>query len=179
MTRVIAFDVATKTGCAFGVSGGIPKAWTVNLAKGGANHLRLARAIQMTAACIERFKPELVVVEPAIGGAKKGTLLIELAACVKGEAARRGCRIVEYYPTTARKHFVGRSKTTRDFPGKTRAAAKAAIKAEVLHKCRILGWDVEGLDAADACCLWDYACALESRSHQVTSIGGLFTAEAQ
>lgn len=172
--RVLAFDVATKTGVAFGVSGGIPKAWTVDLAKGGAEHLRLARAIEMTAATVERFKPDVVAVEAPVGGRDANALLIGLAACVKGEAARRGCRIVEYYPASARKHFVGQAKTARDFPGKTRAAAKTAIKSEVLQRCRVLGWDVEGLDAADACALWDYACSLESRAHQVTSLGGLF-----
>lgn len=172
--RVLAFDIASKTGCAFGVVGGAPKAWTVNLAKGGADEMRLARAIQMTAFCITRLQPDVVAVEAPVGGRDANALLIGLAACVKGEAARRGCKVVEYFPSTVRKHFMGKAKTSRDFPGKTKAAAKAAIKAEVLHRCRMLGWDVEGLDAADACALFDFACAMESRDHQVTSIGALF-----
>lgn len=176
--RLLAFDIATKTGCAFGIAGGAPKAWTVDLAKGGADHMRLARAIEMTAACVDRFRPDVVAVEAPVGGRDANALLIGLAACVKGEAARRGCKVVEYFPSTVRRHFVGKAKTSKDFPGKTKAAAKTAIKAEVLQRCRILGWDVEGLDAADACALWDFSCAMESRAHQVTSLGGLFARQA-
>jgi NAD(P)-dependent dehydrogenase (short-subunit alcohol dehydrogenase family) len=116
----------------------------------------------------------VVAVEAPVGGRDANALLIGLVACVKGEAARHGVRVVEYYPASVRKHFMGKALAARDFPGKSRAASKAAIKGAVMARCKALGWNVETGDAADAAALWDYACALESRSHQVTHLPGLF-----
>lgn len=172
--RCLAFDVATITGVAVGNAGEKPRAWAVDLGKGGPELARLAKALRMTAFYIREHKPDLVAVEAPIGGKDAGPLLIQLAGCVKAEAARLGCRVVEYYPATVRKHFLGKALTSRDFPSKSKAAAKAAIKAAVVARCRLLGWDVTGGDAGDAAALWDYACSLESRSHQMTSVPGLF-----
>lgn len=172
--KLLAFDVATKTGVAFGEAGGKPRAWAVDLGRGGAEELRLARAIKMTAAYCDKFKPDVVAVEAPVGGKDANALLIGLAACVKGEAARRGCRVVEYFPASVRKHFLGKALTARDFPGRSKAAAKGAIKGAVIARCQLLGWEIEQGDAADAAALWDFACAKESRAHQMTSIGGVF-----
>ena len=170
----LAFDVASVTGVAVGDAGGKPRAWAVQLGRGGSEVDRLAKAIRMTSAYVEKFKPDLVAVEAPVGGRDANAFLIGLVACVKGEAARHGVRVVEYYPASIRKHFLGKALTARDFPGKSHAASKAAIKGAVMARCRLLGWDVETHDAADAAALFDYAMALESRSHQVTSLPGLF-----
>ena len=170
----LAFDVASVTGVAVGDTGGKPRAWAVQLGRGGSEVDRLAKAIRMTAAYVEKFRPDLVAVEAPVGGRDANALLIGLVACVKGEAARQGVRVVEYYPASIRKHFMGKALAARDFPGKSKAASKAAIKGAVMARCRLLGWDVETGDAADAAALWDYALALESRSHQVSSLPGLF-----
>ena len=173
MTRLLAFDVASITGVAFGVAGEKPRAWAVKLGK-GEDAERFAHAIRMTSAYVERFKPDVVAVEAPVGGRDANALLIGLRSCVKGEAARHGCKVVEYFPATIRKHFLGKALTSRDFPGKSKAMAKKAIKGAVIQRCHLLGWDVEGGDAGDAAALWDFACAMESRSHQMTSVGGLF-----
>jgi Holliday junction resolvasome RuvABC endonuclease subunit len=174
VTVVLAFDVASTTGVAVGEAGGKPRAWAVNLGRGGEEPPRLAKAIRMTAAYCEKFKPDVVAVEAPVGGKDANALLVMLAGCVMGEAARHGCKVVVYFPATVRKHFLGKALTSRDFPGKSKAAAKGAIKGAVIARCKMLGWEIEGGDAADAASLWDFACAMQSRAHQVATVGGLF-----
>ncbi len=169
--KILAFDIASTTGVAFGAAGDKPKAWAVTL---GAGDERYAKAIRMCGAYVDRFAPDLVVIEAPVGGRDANALLIGLACCVKGEAIRRGLRVEEYFPATVRKHFMGKALTARDFPGKNHGAAKKAIKGAVMARCIALGWEVQSHDAADAAALWDYACSLHSRAHQMTSVGGLF-----
>ena len=87
---VLAFDVATTTGIAVGEAGGKPRAWAVSLGRGGDEPPRLAKALRMACAYIEKFKPDVVAVEAPVGGKDANALLIGLAACVQGEAARHG-----------------------------------------------------------------------------------------
>lgn len=171
--KVIAFDIASTTGVAFGEAGQKPRAWAVKL---GSGDERFAKALRMCAAYIQRLQPDLVVIEAPVGGREASALLIGLVACVKGEAIRLlgPGTTREYFPSTVRKHFMGKALTARDFPGKNHAAAKKAIKGAVIARCIALGWEVEGPDAADAAALWDYACSVESRAHQMTSLAGMF-----
>jgi Holliday junction resolvasome RuvABC endonuclease subunit len=171
--KVLAFDIASRTGVCFGEAGQKPRAWAVSLGEGDD---RYAKAIRMCGAYVDRFQPDLVVIEAPVGGRDASALLIGLIACVKGEAMRRGVQTVEYFPSTVRKHFMGKALTAKDFPGKTHGAAKKAIKGAVMARCIALGWEVRDGDAADAAALWDYACAVHSRAHQMTSVGGLFHA---
>ena len=71
---------------------------------------------------------------------------------------------------------LGKALTGRDFPALNRAAAKKAIKGAVIARCNLLGWAVDGADAADAAALWDFATSMESRAHQMTSLPGMFEA---
>lgn len=118
----------------------------------------------MTSLYIEKFQPDLVAVESFVGGPKANTNLAGLVACVLGEANRCKVDTVTYYPATIRKYFLG---------GVSRSD-KTPIKSRVFARCKMLGWDVRDLDAADAAALWDYTCSVHSRSHQITTVGGLF-----
>lgn len=171
--KVLAFDIASKTGVCVGEAGQKPKAWSVALGEGDG---RYAKAIRMCAAYVDQFQPDVVAIEAPVGGRDASALLIGLIACVKGEAIRRGVRVVEYFPSTVRKHFMGKALTARDFPGKSHAASKKAIKGAVMARCIALGWEVRDGDAADAAALWSYSCATHSRSHQLVDIGPLFDA---
>jgi len=168
--RVLAFDTATKTGVCVGDAGSTPRAWSVNLGlvRRADDTIdwapRFSKTLRMTAFYIKEYKPDLVAVEAFVGGPKANTDLAGLVACVLGEAVRCGCRTVTYYPATIRKHFLG---------GVSRAN-KTPIKTQVFQRCKMLGWDVKDTDASDAAALWDYTCAMESRSHQITSLPGLF-----
>jgi hypothetical protein len=173
--KVLAFDLATKTGIAFGRVGGKPSTASVYLGKNDAE--RWAKAISYCASMIESVSPDLVIVESAVGGAKASAFLIGLVACVTGEATRRGVPVKSYFPATVRKHFLGKALTARDFPSKSTTAARAAVKAAVVNKCRQLGWDVQDDNAADAAALWDFACSQVSLDHQMKTMTGLFTAE--
>ena len=159
--NVLAFDTATKTGVCFGCAGETPRAWSVDLGK-AEWPIRFSKTLIMTAHYIEKFRPDLVAVEQFVGGPKANSNLVGLVACVQGEATRLGVRVVSYYPASVRKHFLGGIR------------AGGEIKGQVFAKCRLLGWDVKDTDAADAAALWDYTCALESRAHQLASVGGLF-----
>ena len=174
--KVLAFDIASKSGVCFGRAGETPRAWSVAFGK-GSDEDRFSKAIRMTAAYIAKFQPDLVAVEEPVGGREANALLIGLCACVKGEAARHGVRVVGYYPASVRKHFVGKALTARDFPALNRVAAKKAIKGAVIARCKLLGWQIDDPDAADAAALWDFSCAMESRAHQMTTVGGLFAGQ--
>lgn len=159
--KVLAFDTATKTGCAFGVAGETPRGWSVDLGKVEWPE-RFARTLRMTARYIREFQPDLVVVEHFVGGPKMNHELVGLWAAVLGEARRHHVRTESYYPATVRKHFLGGIR------------AGTPIKSQVFARCKMLGWSVGDTDAADALALWDYSCSVQSRAHQMTTIGGMF-----
>lgn len=167
--KVLAFDAASRTGVAVGSAGNSPRAFSVDLSvqrePGKAPwERRFSRLMRLTQKMIAEHKPDLVVVEEVVqGGRKAQWQLLGLVACIQGQADLMGVPVKAYWPASIRSHFLGRGKKT-----------KTPIKAQVFAKCQMLGWDVPDLDAADAMALWDYAMALESRAHQMSSVGGLF-----
>mgnify|MGYP000010467430 CR=1 FL=1 len=169
---VVALDIATQTGIAAGSPGGKPKAWSVDLGKGRGEDARFSKALVLTHELIERHRPDLIAVEAAIGGKYASAFLIGVVACVRGVAANRGVPVRSYTSGSVRKHFLGRALAKRDFPALKPAAATKAIKGEVIARCRLLGWEVADDNAADACALWDFACA--TAGFQTAPSGGLF-----
>lgn len=159
--RCLAFDTATKTGVCIGDAGSKPRAWSVDLGKVPWPE-RYSKTLRMTAFYIAEFKPDLVAVEQFVGGPKANSDLVGLVCCVLGEATRLGVRTVSYYPASIRSHFLGGIR------------GKTPIKQQVYARCKMLGWDPRNTDCSDSLALWDYACALESRSHQISSLPGLF-----
>lgn len=158
---ILAFDTATKTGCAIGEVGGQPRSWSIDLGKVPWPE-RYAKTLRMTASYIEKFQPDLIAVEAFVGGPKANADLIGLVSCVLGEATRRGVRTVSYYPASIRAHFLGGIR------------GKGPIKSQVFAKCQTLGWEPKDTDCSDSLALWDFAASCESRAHQMTTVGGLF-----
>lgn len=173
MANVMSFDIATHVGVAYGAVGGSPKSTTFDLGQGRSQEARFAKAIQVTERLVSKFDPDYVVYEAPIGGKHANFLLIGLAACVVGQVVRMNRPIKKLNILTVRKHFLGRHVTVRDFPHLKKPAAKAAIKGLVIDRCRLLKWEVKTDDAADACALWDYACATEFNA-QAAPLGSLF-----
>lgn len=171
--RVLALDIATKTGICVGDAGAVPKAWSVDLGQGRSQDARFSEILKLMHGLMEAHKPDLIVAEAPIGGKNASAFLIGLVACVRGMAANRGIKCETVAPSTVRKHFLGKAKTSKDFPGLSQAKAKLAIKQEVLDRCRLLKWDVPDLDSADAASAWDWACAVYGRA-QSAPVGGLF-----
>lgn len=159
--KILALDTATNTGVAVGEVGGQPRSWSVNLGSGPWPE-RYSNMLRLVAAYVERFQPDLVAVEAFVGGPKANANLIGLVACVEGEAFRLGVPTVSYYPATIRSHFLGRGR------------GKGPIKAQVFARCKMLGWDCKNTDESDALALFDFAASMQSRAHQVATVGGLF-----
>lgn len=172
--KIIALDVASVTGICVGDSGADPRAWSVDLGKGRSEDARFSQALRMTQGLIEHHSPDLIAIEAAIGGKNASAFLIGLVANVRGCAFNWGVKTVQVYPATVRKRFLGKAKTSRDFPHLKQAAAKIEIKKEVAAQCRAIGWDVPDLDSADAAATWDWACAQFVPNYQSAPIGGLF-----
>tara|TARA_R110002033_G_scaffold29914_4_gene66653 strand:- start:7401 stop:7931 length:531 start_codon:yes stop_codon:yes gene_type:complete len=171
---ILALDVATQCGIAVGSSRGDPKAWSVDLGLGRSEDFRLSEVLKLTHGLIETHKPDLIVVEAFIGGKHASAYLIGLVACVRGCAANRSVKCEMVFPATVRKHFLGKAKTSKDFPGLKPAKAKLAIKQEVKARCELMGWKIPDLDAADAAAVWDWACSSYARQYQAKPSGGLF-----
>lgn len=187
--KVLALDVATNTGVAVGESGGTPKAWSVSLNEGLPLKLpgespqerkyrlengRFSNVLRLTHGLIATHKPDFIAIEAAVGGAKASFYLVMLVGNVRGCAANHGVNSQTFNIGSVRKHFLGKAYTTRDFPELKPAKAKQRIKGLVMDRCRILGWEVEDDDSADACATWDYACATKVPSYQAPPKGGLF-----
>jgi len=169
---ILALDIATLTGVAVGEPGSAPVSWTEDLGKRTSEEARFSKALWLTDKLIKAHTPDLIAVEAAIGGREASAYLIGLVACVRGCAFNRSVPVKVYHRASILKHFVGKALTSRDFPGLGKARAKAAIKETVVSRCRLLGWEVEDDNAADACALWDYANAVQGL--QVAPGGGLF-----
>jgi Holliday junction resolvasome RuvABC endonuclease subunit len=165
--KLLAFDLATNTGVAFGPAGSVPTCQTVRLGEAGDHHsARFSQALHLTHTLIADLRPDLIVVEQPIaagakGGADRILMAAGLRACVMGVARLRSVRIREYAVATVRKHFIGDAKLKR-------TEAKSAVIAECLRR----GWSVQNDNEADAAALWDLACA--KAGFQVAP-GGLFS----
>lgn len=171
--RVLAFDLATSTGVAWGAAGETPRATTHDLGKGLSEAQRFAKIIDLVGMHIQARLPDLVVYEAPVGGKDASAYLIGLSACLQGAAAAHGCEPEQIWISQYRKHFLGKNVQVRDFPGVTKAQAKRQIKTLVVNRCRALGWRPENDDEADAMAIWDFACA-KHRAHQSVPVGGLF-----
>lgn len=171
--KILAFDIATSTGVAYGSAGGTPRSTTVRLRDAASGPDRFAKMIEATRKLVGDLRPDLVVYEAPIGGATADPMPAMLAACCAGQARSMGVRVEGCSLASIRKHFLGKNLTSRDFPGLTKPQARTAIKRAVIGRCLSLGWDVETDDEADACALWDYACATFARAQTVPP--GLFT----
>lgn len=177
---IVALDLASVSGVAAGSPGGRPKAWSVDLGQGRSEDARFSKALILTHKLIEAHKPDVLAIEAPVGGSKTSHFLVGLVACVRGCAFNRGVQVEPYNIASIRKHFCGGHVTSAAYghldPKKRKGAARAAGKNLVMQRCRQLGWEAEDDNAADACALWDYACSLQSRAHQVANLPGLFGA---
>jgi hypothetical protein len=157
--RVMALDIATSTGVAFGVAGKSPRATTYVFGKaGGSQEARFAKAMGITRNLIERYEPDHVFFEAPIGGEKANAFLIGLAACITGTVAECGVPVMRAPVQSVRKHFLGKNLVKKDFPGLTETQARAAIKQRIIGRCTALGWRPRNDDEGDAMAIWDYGC---------------------
>lgn len=170
--KIVAMDIATTCGVAVGIAGGQPRSFSVNLGK-PPDDRRFSKLLSLTSRLLTEHEPDLLAYEMPVGGPKTSHYLVGLIACVRGVAFNRGIRTEGVPISTVRRHFLGKHLTTRHFPGKNHAAAKKAIKTQVIARCGLLGWQVDDADCADAAALFDFASATWART-QSAPLGGLF-----
>lgn len=156
--KILALDIATTTGFALGKAGAIPRSGSVRLKKPGeppeiaAWNLRCFLRDQFV---LDR--PDLAVVEHFLHpiGQKSGDAVILQLMCVGAALAELIGSQVRYempHASTVRKHFIGAANM----------GDRAKTKAAVVRRAQALGYvdrDCRDTDRADACALWDWACA--------------------
>lgn len=163
---VLALDVATVTGWAYGPPGATPAPSQLELSGGAdvSQHTsgwkRLAGAStdqvrkyagmkQLLSDHFSLFKPSLVVFEaPYVGGMtnqKTARMLLGLAAIVEMMCDENGIRCFEANNAEARKYFCGKGGGNRK-----------ELKRLVEMRCAELGWKYDNDDEADALGLLDF-----------------------
>jgi Holliday junction resolvasome RuvABC endonuclease subunit len=160
MTTILALDIATSTGFARGpVGASTPQCGSVRFGKPGASQLAICgRALEWAIDTFTPPLPDIVAIEdllpPQVTRGKSNTdhdLLAMLHGVIMSVCFARGVYKVHKYPVmTIRRHFIDLS-----------TCARGESKMMVQRKCKSLGWlEAADDDAADACAVWDYQCAL-------------------
>ena len=158
MKTVLALDLASVTGWAFGAPGDRPKYGSQRFASIGASHEAIFWAAfrWMSNAC-EDFDPDVVVWEAPLAtifkrgstNAATTTLLYGLPAIVGMCAYRRNIFDIRKAETRdVRLHFIGSN------PKRVKA------KPLVMRQCHVMGWPVTDDNQADALATWHYMCSL-------------------
>lgn len=156
---ILALDIATTTGWAFGRPGDIPRSGSVRLAPPGSSNGAIGRGmLRFLTDFISVEKPDQIYYEvpldPRHMGAKTtfktARILLGLPFLVETIAEARGIfRLREAGVQDVRKYFVGTPRPKDK-------------KAAVQTQCRVLGWKPVDDNAADALALWAFACAIEA-----------------
>lgn len=166
--KIIAFDLARKTGCAIGDASASPICHTEVLGEVGSRHgIKFAQVLYMTKRLILEHKPDFVVIEKPIatgvaGSENRVQLAMGYRACVMASAHLYQVKFHHYDVQDIRRHFIGRGDLRRD-----------PAKAAVMRRCKQLGWNVSNDDEADACAVWDYARSRLANKSTMPQ-GGLF-----
>ena len=153
--NVLALDLATVTGWAYGAPGDVPTFGSIRFIKPGGSRAAAYRAFRAWLEGkwnVRDAQPDLIVYESSnvqfMGGKTNIDtikLLIGLAEHLE-EWAHNNIDLREASVSQVRSHFLGQNM-------------KAAIaKPMTVERCRSLGWNVSNPDEADACALWDYQC---------------------
>lgn len=161
--RIAALDIATVCGFCLGEAGAIPQSGSVRLKRPGEPPEVAAfnmRAFLRDRFTLERF--DLLAVEHFMNPAaqKSADAVILQIMCfgvAVAEGMARGMRIEAPYPSTVRKHFLGRANM----------GERKETKAAVLNRAKALGYvprDCRDTDRSDACAVFDFAAATYART---------------
>ena len=155
---IVALDIATVTGFAYGRPDKTPKFDSVRFAKPGASRAACHRAFREWLDAtwnVRGHQPDLIVYEAPIGSLMKGATHIETIKRLIGmcEHLEEWCHgkieLREANVAQIRHHFIG------DNPRSKQA------KAMTIARCNKLKWMVNNDNEADALALWDFqVCCL-------------------
>ena len=169
MASVLALDIATTTGFAFGPVGSAAPATALEASAGAADPQPLSGTKRIGSkgtpdgdfyAAYERWlmdmisvnSPDMIVYEaPFVGSGKHintAKRLLGLAAITEKIASQKGVKIFDAHNATVRKHFCGRG-----------SAPRKDLKRMVQEECDRRGWKYSDDNEADALALWDFSKA--------------------
>jgi hypothetical protein len=153
---VLALDLATVTGYAWGKPGTKPRFGHTRFAvKSGASRAQTYRHFRCWMQVFaESEYPDLIVYEsPAVPSIMAGKtnintikLLMGLAEHLEEWAYGSEIELREASVSQVRAHFIGQNLKSK------------IAKPMVLEACRARGWMCQTTDESDACALWDYQC---------------------
>ena len=156
---ILALDIASRTGWAFGVSGELPKSGSVRLAPSGSSNAAIGRGmLRWLTDFISVNPPDVIYYEVPLDPRHMGRkttfatarILLGLPFLVETIAEARGIfKLREVGVQDVRKYFVGEARPKDK-------------KSAVLARCRQLGWRAADDNAADALAVWAFACAVEA-----------------
>lgn len=155
---ILALDVATTSGWAYGRPGEVPRSGTIRFAPAGSTNARVGCGALRWFTDFLKLNPVDAVFyeapfDPRHMGGKTNfsttRTLVGLPFLIDTMCEAKGiARLREVTVGDARKHFLGRG--VRGDKGKD----------EVQQRCAQLGWRFDSPDAADACAVWSFACAV-------------------
>jgi hypothetical protein len=157
---ILGLDVATRCGWARGRLGETPIAGSVRFGSSSTNeNVIFAAALDWASSFLQpQPRPDVVMIEAmlppdAMRGATSKAVRDRLAGLhgvIRAVASLRGVGKIETCSVgDVRSHFIGHRGAKRD-----------VAKRETMRRCAKLGWDTKDDNAADACAVWSYACAL-------------------
>lgn len=163
---ILALDIASRTGWAFGRPGELPRAGSVRLAPPGSDIGLVGMGlIRWMRDFTQLEKVDALYIEAPVNPAfmrgktswETALMLISLfgIACATAEGLgifrRRRANVQD-----VRRHFVGESRPKDK-------------KQAVIARCRQLGWKASDDNAADALALWSFACAIEAPRTEIAT----------
>jgi hypothetical protein len=175
-SMILGIDGAVQSGWALGAPGSIPRVGVQRLKKPNEDTWLVAdgAARFLRDICfIESTRPDLIAIEALMPNFNSGddrerqvqrsaaSMLTPplIMGAVRGIAACYGIDVVQVYPATWRKHFLGRSNF----------GSREETKRQTLMRCSQLGYlpvTCKDDNQADACGVWDWAAAVHGRAVQ-------------
>lgn len=162
--EILAIDLATHTGLAYGVPGTVPHLWSENFKRDGDLHDFYGNLTAYIATFVRDNVVKMLAIEEPIapsamaGRSNHDTTMMTIAgfAIVIGIIK---CKRIPYQPVrveTWRKHFIGVGKLRHiENSGERRKEGKRLVE----QRCKVLGWKPQNDNEADAAGIWDWAGA--------------------
>ena len=149
--RILALDIATTTGWAFGEPNTEPE-WGSASFRGGSLGARISRFEDWIDQMIGGLAPHYVVIEKPlmvryIPNLDTSRLLLGFTGVVEKLCYRRDVRVCEAHNAEWKKAFIGHA-----------SRKGRSIKADCIAKCAQHGWHVDDDNEADALGIWSHAC---------------------
>lgn len=154
---VLALDLASVSGWAYGDPGGAPTHGYIRFAKAGSSHEAIFASAMRWMTGMMRIKPSLVVWESPLSTVfRRGRTTTDTTSILFGLPAVIGAVAFEHGVYDLRK------ADTRDvrnfFIGSNPKRARA--KPMVIAQCKRQGWNVTDDNEADALAVWHYQCSI-------------------